>query len=260
MAKIIMVWFEKGGTGKTTVSYNLAGGLCQAGKKALLVDVDPAGGSTKHAGFDPATVERSLSDVFCLLMAHQEVEVEKYTYETEDGFSILPANGMLEALAGAVKNVFGDCQTIFCQILSKVQDQYDYIIIDGSPSRNIYNLSALAAANEVIMPMRPNFLDYKCVEEALETIQAVRTNWNPDLKIRGALLTQFKKTKHSELVKNALEDIEIEEVKSFLLPVQISYGVDLAEASIRAQSIYRYKSWSKQAREFSELIEVILHG
>lgn len=255
--KKLLVWYEKGGTGKTTVAYNLASGLHRQGKKILLVDIDPSAGATKHAGLSPGELNHSLSELLFLVMAHQNFPLADYLYPTEDGFPILPATAMLEVQASMIKSVFGEeARDILSNVLGEAATEYDYIIFDGSPSKSIYNLSALSMADQIIMPMRANFLDFQCLEEALTTIKGMQ-EWNSNLDSVNILLTQYKKTKHAELVQEALEELEAEGVN--LLPMHISYGIDLVEASLQGKSIFLYKSWSKQAQEFMKLLEAIMN-
>ncbi|MDD2484188.1 MAG: ParA family protein [Eubacteriales bacterium] len=258
-AQVITIWFEKGGVGKTTVAYNLAAGLHRQGKKVLLIDIDPSAGSTKHAGLQPNALKRSLSDLLWLMMKGQELSLADFTgiIATVEEVDILPSNGLLESLEDAIRSAFGkEGNRIFEVLLKPLKSAYDYIIIDGAPRKSVYNISALAVADRVIMPIKANYLDFKGIEDAVDALKVIREAMNPKMVIEGLLITHYKQTKHTEMIIEALNELQ-EEYGIPTFAVKISYGIDVAEASLRGQSVAAYKKWGKQAKEFAELVKVV---
>ncbi|WP_324824342.1 ParA family protein [Sinanaerobacter sp. ZZT-01] len=261
-SKIIAIWFEKGGGGKTTTAFNLAAGLARKSKKVLLVDVDPTAGSTKHAGLTPNTLQSTLADPLLNVLRNIAPNTEEYLHRVEsDPFDILPANAFLDTIEDTVKKVFSGLEVgqALGGVLEPLKDKYDYIIIDCAPSTRIYNTSALAIADEVIMPMRANFLDFGGLDDATDAVNTIKTNINPKLRNRGILLTNYRHINHTRLIEEGLECLK-EEKGVETLQTRISHGVDVAEASMRGLSIYAYKKSGKQAKEYQSLVEEILNG
>lgn len=254
--KIITVWFEKGGTGKTTVAYNIAAGLKRQEKKVLLIDIDPSAGSTKHAGINPATVSKGLPQLLMLMVAKADPIVQDYI-SSNDEIDILPTSSDLEGIESTVRNLYGDKSVfLFLPVMEQLKEKYDYVIFDGAPSRSIYNISALAICDKVIMPMRLNYLDFGCVEEVVDSLLDIKEKYNPNMKIEGILPTQCKNTKHSVLIQDALDTL-YKRKGIPTIPVQITEGIPVADAALRGVSVLKYQRWSKQAKQFQDLVEVI---
>lgn len=261
-AKVIAVWYEKGGGGKTTTAFNLAAGLARKEKKVLLVDIDPTAGSTKHAGLTPNTLQQTLVDPLLQVVRNLPPQTERYLYRIQEGagFDLLPANEYLDAIEDTVKKVFSGNKVgqALGRVLDPMRGACDFIIIDCAPGTRVYNTSALIAADEVIMPMRANFLDFGGLDDATDMIAAIK-ELNPALKNRGVLLTHYRKVNHTAFIEEGLECLK-EQKGVDTLKTRISHSVDVSEASMRGISIYSYKKSGKQAKEYEALVEEILNG
>jgi len=261
-AKIIAIWFEKGGGGKTTTAFNLAAGLARKEFKVLLVDVDPTAGSTKHAGLTPNTLLFTLADPLLNILRHKPANTIDYIQKVEsEWFDILPPNAFLDTIEDTIKKVFSGSEAgqALAGVLEPLKEKYDYIIIDCAPSTRIYNTSALAIADEVIMPMRTNFLDFGGLDDATDAVNTIKININPKLRNRGILLTNYRHINHTQLIEEGLECLK-EEKGVDTLKTRISHSVDVADASMRGMSIYAYKKYAKQAKEYQSLVEEVLNG
>lgn len=188
-ATIIAVVNQKGGTGKTTTTENLGVGLALEGKKVLLVDTDPQASLTVSLGNPyPDDLSPTLSDLMGKIMMEKPIAPGEGILHHPEGVDLVPANIELSGMEVALVNAMSR-ETILRQYLDTVKQNYDYILLDCMPSLGMLTVNALAAADNVLIPVQAAYLPAKGLEQLLETVNKVKRQINPKLRIEGILLT-----------------------------------------------------------------------
>jgi chromosome partitioning protein len=227
MPRILAVVNQKGGVGKTTTTVNLAAALAQAGKRVLLVDLDPQGNATMGSGIDKRAATRT---VYHVLLGLGELTGIRMRSE-RGGYDVVPAN---RDLAGAEVELveLPARETRLKAALERVADEYDYILIDCPPSLSLLTVNALAAAQRVLIPMQCEYYALEGLSDLVGTIKRVRTNLNPGLDIAGLLRTMYDpRNTLSQQVSRELEQHFGDKVFRTLVPRNVrlaeapSYGV-----------------------------------
>ena len=250
MAKIISVVNQKGGVGKTTSSVNLSAYLAEFGKRVLLVDLDPQANATSGLGIEHRSLDNGIYE--SLVFGKPIREVIKRT--VQNGLKIAPATISL-AGAGVEMVSLGDREFRLKKVLADLNDDYDYIIIDGPPSLGLLTVNSLAASHEVIIPIQSEYYALEGLSQLLETINLVQENLNPDLKIMGALITMFDRiNKLSESVMHDLYQYFPNRIFRSVIP----RTVRLAEAPSYGRSILHYDAKSKGGKAYENLAKEIL--
>ncbi len=187
--QIIACSNQKGGTAKTTTCVNLGIGLARAGKKVLLVDRDPQGSLTISRGNpQPDKLPFTLSDAMGRILTDQPVRPGKGILRHSEGVDLMPENIPLSGMEVSLVNAMSR-ETILRQHFETVKRQYSHIIVDCQSSLGLLTVNALATANSVLVPVQAEYLPAKGLEQLLQTINKVRRQINPKLKIDGILLT-----------------------------------------------------------------------
>ena len=170
-AKITAICNPKGGVGKTITTVNLGIGLAREGKRVLLVDVDPQGSLTTSLGYHhPDQFDSTLADVLGFIIADRPVLPGIGIIHQAEGVDLLPANIELSGLEVTLVNTMSR-ETILREYLNSVREQYDVILLDCCPSLGMLTINALAAADEVVIPMQAHYLSIKGLEQLIHTIQ-----------------------------------------------------------------------------------------
>jgi chromosome partitioning protein len=227
MPRILAVVNQKGGVGKTTTTVNLAAALAQAGKRVLLVDLDPQGNATMGSGIDKRAATRT---VYHVLLGLGELTGIRLRSE-RGGYDVVPAN---RDLAGAEVELveLPARETRLKAALERVAGEYDYILIDCPPSLSLLTVNALAAAQRVLIPMQCEYYALEGLSDLVGTIKRVRANLNPGLDIAGLLRTMYDpRNTLSQQVSRELEQHFGDKVFRTLVPRNVrlaeapSYGV-----------------------------------
>jgi chromosome partitioning protein len=250
MAKIIAICNQKGGTGKTTTSINLAVYLAIEGHRVLLIDSDPQGNSTSGLGIDKNTIEKSLYDV---LINQEEIKRAILKTKTENLFAI-PSN--IDLIGAEVELVEEQEREVrLKKALETIQDDFEYILIDCPPSLGILTLNSLVAATSVIIPVQCEYYALEGLGQLTKTINLIKENLNPLLEIEGVLLTMadFRTNLTTEVI-NETRNFFGDRVFETIVPRSIR----LSEAPGFGKSIYEYDKNSIGAQKYGALAREVL--
>lgn len=251
MGKIIAIANQKGGVGKTTTSINLAASLAVLEYRTLLVDADPQANSTSGLGFDPRTVKNSIYE--CIVNGLTATEAIQAT-ETPN-LDLLPAH--IDLVGAEIEMInLHEREYKMNQVLSQVKDQYDFIIIDCSPSLGLITINALTAANSVIIPVQCEYFALEGLGKLLNTIKIVQNRLNTSLEIEGILLTMYD-------ARLRLSNQVVEEVRShfgeLVFETIIQRNTRLSEAPSFGVSVIMHDANSRGAINYLNLAREVLH-
>ena len=248
--RVITLLNQKGGTGKTTTAINVGAALSRCGLKCLLVDIDPQGSLTQSAGFDEYLTEDDLTTYEVL----QGSDINRAIRSKKDAYDVLPTDIRLSA--AEIELVNADRRNYLLKdALGKLKKSYDFIIIDSPPALNILTLMALTAATEVIIPVQAQYLPLKGVAQLRDTVELVKSRFNPELEISGVLLTFYDERRN--LDKDVLEALE-QAFAGKVFETKISTNTKLAEAPSYGKDVIAYSINSKGSVQYRALAEEIL--
>jgi chromosome partitioning protein len=186
MTRVLVVTNQKGGVGKTTTTVNLAASLVLAGRRVLLIDLDPQGNATMGSGIDKRTLRTTIYQV---LLGSAPISAARVHSES-GGYDLIPAN---RELAGAEVEMVDlpERETRLKSALQEILDQYEFVLIDCPPALNLLTVNGLCAANAVVIPMQCEYYALEGLSDLVQTIKKVRANLNPGLEIEGLLRTMY---------------------------------------------------------------------
>ena len=252
MSRVIAIANQKGGVGKTTTSINLSACLAEKGKKVLLIDMDSQGNTTSGFGFEKNELDKTVYDVL-----REEVSIEEAIIPVEERFEnlfLIPAN---RNLAGAEIELIGidEKEYILKKAISKIKDNYDFIIIDCPPSLNMLTVNALTASDTVFVPIQCEYYALEGLGQLMNTIDLVKRHLNKSLEIEGALLTMFD-------IRTNLSNQVVKEVKRYfenkVYKTVIPRNVKLSEAPSYGMPITVYDPRSKGAKSYEKFVKELM--
>jgi chromosome partitioning protein len=256
-AKITAICNQKGGVGKTVTAVNLGIGLAREGKKVLLVDMDAQGSLTASLGYQrPDQMENTLATILGRIILDEPVSPGEGILHQAEAVDLLPANIELSGLEVTLVNTMSR-ETILREYLNSVRDQYDVILLDCCPSLGMLTINALAAADQVLIPMQAHYLSIKGLEQLIRTISNVKRKINPGLEIAGILITMADlRTTYSreiiELLRNSYGD------KLRIFNSIIPQSIRAAETSAEGRSIYLHDPAGKVSAAYASLTREVL--
>ncbi len=251
MGKIIAIANQKGGVGKTTTSINLAASLAHYGKKVLLVDADPQANASTGLGFDITNQDKT---VYQSLIG--KIETSEAIHHTEmEGLDLITSDINLVGAELELVEV-EDRELYMRRALSQVKDQYDYILIDCSPSLGLLTVNALAASDTVIIPVQAEYFALEGIGKLMHTIKLLKSGQNKQLRVDGFVLTMFDA--RLRLANQVATELKTH-FGNLVFDTMIQRNIKLSEAASYGVPVLKYDPESRGAINYLDLAKELIN-
>lgn len=250
MGKIIALANQKGGVGKTTTTINLGASLAVLDKKVLIIDADPQANASSGLGVDIRNVKLSIYE--CLINNEQAKDAITPTEVTN--LDIIPSHIDLVGAEIEMLNI-ENREQLLKQVLSPLKDQYDYILIDCSPSLGLITVNSLTAADSVIIPVQCEYFALEGISKLLNTIKIIKSRLNPTLEIEGFLMTMYDS--RLRLANQIYEEVK-KPFQDLVFNTVIQRNIKLSEASSYGKPALLYDAESKGAQNHIQLAQELI--
>ena len=251
MGKVIAIANQKGGVGKTTTAINLAASLAVLEKKVLIIDADPQANTTSGLNFPPEDGQKRT--LYELMIG--EIDVRDTLVQTEiAGLHLIPSH--INLVGAEIEMLdFEDRESALKKAIAPIRDEYDYIIIDCSPSLGLITINNLVAADSVIIPVQPEFFALEGLGKLLQTIRIVQGGVNPSLTIEGFVITMFdgRTRVHTQVVNELREHFQ-----DMVFKTIIQRNIRLSEAPSHGKPIILYDVMSNGSNNYLNLAKELL--
>ena len=252
MGKIIALANQKGGVGKTTTTINLAASLATLEKNVLVVDADPQANASSGLGVDITEVECSIYE--CII---NQTDVHEAIYTTDiEGLDIIPSHIDLVGAEIEMLNL-NDREKILKKLLDPIREEYDYILIDCSPSLGLITVNALTAADSVIIPVQCEYFALEGISKLLNTIKIIKNKLNPKLEIEGFLLTMYDSRLR---LANQIYDEVKRHFQELVFKTVIQRNVKLSESPSHGLPVILYDADSTGSKNHLALAKEIIYN
>ncbi len=252
MGRTIVIANQKGGVGKTTTAINLAACIAEAGKKVLIIDLDPQGNTTSGLGLNKNEIETTVYD---LIMGESSLKECMIKSEVVENLTIMPANVNLAGAEIELADV-KDREYVLKNEIDYIRDDYDFIIIDCPPSLNVLTVNAMTTADTVLVPIQCEYYALEGISQLIHTIYLIHDRLNPNLILEGVVFTMYdaRTNLSAEVVENVKESLDTTIYKTI-----IPRNVRLAEAPSYGQPINVYEPKSAGAESYRNLAKEIIN-
>jgi chromosome partitioning protein len=258
MGKIIALANQKGGVGKTTSSINLAASLAVLEYRTLLVDADPQANATSGIGYDPREIKASIYECIINSVEPRDAILSTHT----PNLDLLPAH--IDLVGAEIEMInLPDREHKMKEVFAKIKDQYDFIIIDCSPSLGLITINSLTAADSVIVPVQCEYFALEGLGKLLNTIKIIQSRLNPNLQIEGFLLTMYDarlnlSNQVYEEVKRHFQEMVFETVitRNIRLSEAPSYGIPALEYDVSSKGAQSYLTLARELLQNNNMTKI----